>query len=331
MKRSRWIIGLSIAGVMALSGTAFALNSGSVVTQSAAQKLTARNISTQSQGTVANNGINTVNNSSPSTNQSTQPLLIDTTNSGITPGSNAPFGGYGMMGGYGGNGTGGGYGMMGGYGGNGIGGGYGMMGGYGGNGAGRGYGMMGGYGANGTGGGYGMMGGGYNAQSLGINLTNGEVSTSDQAVAIAKAYTQKVDQNVVADELHEFSNGYEAEFKDAKTGAKAYEIMIYKNGGQIIAEMGPNIMWNSKYGPMNWGNAGSMTVSEEQAVKNAQDFVSRMGQEYSIEKPETAPGYYEFMVQKDGKDYAELDVNGYSGQVWYENWHGPILNTIEVK
>ncbi|EGW41149.1 hypothetical protein DOT_0897 [Desulfosporosinus sp. OT] len=37
------------------------------------------------------------------------------------------------------------------------------------------------------------------------------------------------------------------------------------------------------------------------------------------------------MVQKDGKDYAELDVNGYTGQVWFENWHGPILNTVEVK
>ena len=31
-----------------------------------------------------------------------------------------------------------------------------------------------------------MMGGGYNAQSLGVNLTNGEVGTSDQAVAITK-------------------------------------------------------------------------------------------------------------------------------------------------
>ncbi|KLU64470.1 hypothetical protein DEAC_c36720 [Desulfosporosinus acididurans] len=70
-------------------------------------------------------------------------------------------------------------------------------------------------------------------------------------------------------------------------------------------------------GPMNWGNTGSITVSEEQATKNAQDFVTKMGQEYSIGEPELAPGYYEFMIQKDGKDYAELDVNGYTGQVWY--------------
>lgn len=148
--------------------------------------------------------------------------------------------------------------------------------------------MMGGIGGSGN---YGMMGEGYNAQSLGVNLTNGEVTTPDQVVAIAKAYTQKINQNFVVDELHEFTNGYEAEFKDATTGVKAYE-MIYKNGGQIITEM---------------------------------------GQGYSIRNPELAPGYYEFMVQKDGKDYAELDVNGYTGRVWYENWHGPILNTTEVR
>ncbi|KJR46226.1 hypothetical protein UF75_3375 [Desulfosporosinus sp. I2] len=111
-----------------------------------------------------------------------------------------------------------------------------------------------------------MMGGGYNAQSLGVNLTNGEAATSDQAVAVAKAYTKKLNQDVVVAEIHEFSNGYEVELKEGKTGAKAYEVMVYKNGGQIIAEMGPNIMWNTKYGHMNWGNTEAVTVSEEQAT-----------------------------------------------------------------
>ena len=56
-----------------------------------------------------------------------------------------------------------------------------------------------------------------------------------------------------------------------------------------------------------------------------------MGQGYSIGKAELAPGYYEFIVQKDGKDYAELDINGYTGQVWLENWQGPIIKTIDAK
>ncbi|SHH11968.1 peptidase [Desulfosporosinus lacus] len=356
MNKKKWIVGLSIAGVMALSGTAFALNSGSVAAQSVGQTLGVATVATtQNQGTVNDTlGSSEVNSKTPSspTNES---------NTVTTPESNGYRAGYGMMGGQGAAGTGGGYGMMGGQGADGTGGGYGMMGGLGANGTGGGYGMMGGQGVAGTGGGYGvmggqgvagtgggygvmggqgvagtgggygMMGGGYDAKSLGIDLTNGEVTTSDQVVAITKAYTQKTNQDVVVGELHEFANGFEVELKEGATGAKAYEVFVYKKGGQIITEMGPNIMWNTKYGPMNWGNTGTVTVSEEQAVKSAQEYVTKMGQGYSIGKPELAPGYYEFMVQKDGKDYAELNVNGYTGQVWLENWQGPIIKTIDAK
>ncbi|AET66262.1 Peptidase propeptide domain-containing protein [Desulfosporosinus orientis DSM 765] len=332
MKKAKWIVGLSMASVIAIAGTAYALTAG-----------------TSTLGLLGNaNGFTQTVNKAVQGSQLETPkfstLAISSQNDNSakdnTLGANG-YSGYGMMGGYGANGYGG-YGMMGGYGVNGYGG-YGMMGGYGANGYG-GYGMMGGYGANGYGGygmmggygangysGYGMMGSSFDAKSLGVDLTNGQVSTSDQALAIAKAYIQKTNQDVVVKELHEFSNGYEVELKDAQTGANAYELMVYKYGGQIITEMGPNIMWNTKYGYMNWGNTGDVTVSEEQATNIAKEFLSQMGDEYSLEKPELSPGYYEFMIQKDGKDYSELDVNGYTGQVWLENWQGPILNTVEVK
>ncbi len=197
---------------------------------------------------------------------------------------------------------------------------------------GYGYGMMGGYGGQNGGSGFGMMGGGgYNAASLGISLPNGQVTTSDQALALAKAYTQKLNQGFAVDELHEFTDSYEVELKEAQTGAKAYEFMIAKNGGQIFTEMGPNVMWNTKYGHMSYGNNVTPAMSAEQATEAAQKFVRTMGQGFSLDKPENATGYYEFMVMKDGKDYAELDVNGFNGQVWYENWHGPILNTVKAE
>ena len=271
MNKTKWIIGLSMVGVMALSGTAFALNSGSAVAQSIGHTL------------------------------------------GLRPNVNAIHN-QGVMGSQGTSGNGSGYGVMGGQGTNGNG---------------SGYGMMGGQGINGNGSGYDMMGGGYDANGLGITLVDGQVTTSDQAIAIAKAYAEKANQGVVVEEIHEYSNGYEVELKEAASGAKAYEVMLYKNGGQIINEVGPNVMWNTKYGHMNWGNNGAVTVSEEQATKSAQEFATNLGEGYSIDKPELAPGYYEFMIQKDGKDYAELDVNGYTGQVWFENWHGPVINTIE--
>ncbi|TGE34350.1 peptidase [Desulfosporosinus sp. Sb-LF] len=351
MNKTKWIVGLSIVSVMALSATAFALNSGSVAAKSVGQTLgfVPAVATTQIQETTPKPVTLTLSSTNNSPDSVTTPEANGYSGGygmmggqGVNgyggdygmmggQGVNGYGGGYGMMGGQGVNGYGGGYGMMGGQGVNGYGGGYGMMGGQGVNGYGGGYGMMGGQGVNGYGGGYGMMSGGYNAKSLGVDLTNGEVASSDQAVAIAKAYTQKVNQDLVVSQLHEFSNVYGVEFKEEKTGAKAYEIMVYKNGGQIITNMGPNIMWNTKYGYMNWGNNGDVTVSEEQATNNAQEFVTKMGQGYSIGKPELAPGYYEFMVQKDGKNYAELDVNGYTGQVWLQNWQGPIIQSIDVK
>ncbi|MBC2724711.1 MAG: PepSY domain-containing protein [Desulfosporosinus sp.] len=312
MKKTKWIVGLSIVSLVALSGTAFALNSGSVAAKSVGQTLGYIPTATTTQLQETTSQPSTLTLSSTNTNP----------DSVATPELDGYSGGYDMMGGQGVNRYGGGYGMMGGQGG------YGMMGGQGG------YGMMGGqggYGMMGGQGGYGMMGGGYDAKSLGVDLTNGVVASSDQAVAIAKAYAQKINQNVVISQLHEFSNVYGVEFKEGKTGAKAYEVMVFKNGGGIITDMGPNIMWNTKYGHMNWGNDGAVTVSEEQATKNAQEFVTKMGEGYSIGKPELAPGYYEFMVQKDGRDYAELDVNGYTGQVWLQNWQGPIIQSIDVK
>lgn len=201
---------------------------------------------------------------------------------------------------------------------------------------GYGYGMMGSYGRGcggvNNGAGYGMMGGGYNAASLGINLTNGQVTLDDQVLSIAKAYVQVLNQDLRIAEIHEYSDSYEVELKESKTENKAFEFMISKNEGYIFIEMGPNVMWNNKYGHMNWRGTKNTPITAEQAAKAAQDYVNQqMGNAYTLEQPEAAPGYYEFMILKDGKDYAELDVNGYTGQVWFESWHGPILKTIEAK
>jgi hypothetical protein len=168
MRKSKWIIGLSIAGVMAITGTAFAFNSGSTVQTLGLRPSAA---STQYQGAAADT--NAVKASSPTTNQSiTPPLSSPSTIDGTAGsygmmggnGANGTVGGNGMMGSTGANGTTGGNGMMGGTGVNGTTGGYGMMGGTGVNGTTGGYGMMGGNGANGSNGGYGMMGGGYKTQ-----------------------------------------------------------------------------------------------------------------------------------------------------------------------
>lgn len=268
MKKTKWVLGLSLVGILAILGTAYAFGSGVPAAMGQIPKSIG---SAQNQGSITQTGY-----------------------------------GYGMMSGYTDTNRSSNY---------------------------SGYG--GGCGGFNKGTGYGMMGGGYNAASLGINLANGQITSDDQVLSIAKAYVQVLKQDLSISEIHEYNDSYEVELKNSKTGSNAFEFLIGKNGGYISTEMGPNTMWNTQYGHMNWGNngaPGTLTVTAEQAAKAAQDFVSQqMGSGYSVEQPEAAPGYYEFMILKDNKDYAELDVNGYTGQLWFENWHGPIVKTIETK
>lgn len=109
MNKTKWIVGLSIASIIALSGTVFAMNSRTVVARSVGQ--TPR----ISLAVYKPSNLETAGNypsPSPDNNNS---------NNFNTPGLYGYGRGYGMMGGYGANGYSGGYGMMGSYG---------MMGGY---------------------------------------------------------------------------------------------------------------------------------------------------------------------------------------------------------
>jgi|SRR5680860_259115 len=106
MNKTKWIVGLSIAGVMALSGTAFALTSGSDAVKSVGQTLGfAQNFKTTAQSSQIETPQPTILTPSSPNNNS---------NGVITPGSKGYAGGNGMMGPQGVNGFGGGYGMMGG-------------------------------------------------------------------------------------------------------------------------------------------------------------------------------------------------------------------------
>ncbi|NJD52873.1 MAG: peptidase M4 [Candidatus Methanoperedens sp.] len=242
----------------------------------------------------------------------------------------------GMMGGYGttGNGMmgGNGIGMMGG----GMMGGYGpdngMMGGYG-----RGNGMMGGYGtANGMMGSGGMMtgdGSGY-GNHCGADATgNGENSTPitiDEAKTSVEQYLIKTgNSDLEIAEVLQFENNFYAGIKEKSTGKYAFELLVNKYTGAVVPEMGPNMMWNSKYGYMNIQETETK-VTEEQALKNAQEYLDRTLPGTKVNSADDFYGYYTMEVTKDGNIYGMLSVNGYTGAVWYHNWHGTFEKVLEV-
>jgi hypothetical protein len=228
-----------------------------------------------------------------------------------------------MMGGYGyGNG------MMAGYG-NGIMSTGGMMG----NNA-PGSGMMSGYG-NGMMGTGGMMGGpGYGNQCGAYAADNGNNSnpiTIDEAKKSVEQYLNTTGNNDLAlAEVIQFDNHFYAGIKEKSTGKYAFELIVNKYTGAVGPEMGPNMMWNTKYGQMNIGETET-TVTKEQAIKNAQEYLDSALPGTKVSDADTFYGYYTMEVTKDGKIYGMLSVNSNTGAVWYHRWHGTFVKLLEVE
>jgi len=185
--------------------------------------------------------------------------------------------------------------------------------------------------------GQGMMGGyssmmGYMMQMMGGNMivsggipynSDGSLVKLDQARDIARKYlAAQNNPDLELADLEEWEFNFYAECEEKSTGIKAFQIVIDKYSGIVYPEMGPNMMWNTRYGMMGTQAAGAMTVTKDQAKILAQQFLDSRLPGKKAEESGVFYGYYHFDVKKDGKMYGMLDVNGYSGQAWYHTWHG---------
>jgi uncharacterized membrane protein YkoI len=200
-------------------------------------------------------------------------------------------------------------------------------------------GMMGSYGTgNGMKGKGGMMGGtnGFAAGSqcgaatsdYGANATP---ITIDEAKTAAEKYlagTGNTDLELA--EVLQFDNHFYAGIKEKSTGNYAFELIVNKYTGAVGPEMGPNMMWNTKYGHMNLGETETK-VTGEQAQKIAQDYLDRIIPRAKVNGADTFYGYYTMEVTKDNKIFGMLSVNSNTGAVWYHTWHGTFENLLEVK
>ncbi len=199
--------------------------------------------------------------------------------------------------------------------------------------------QWGGYGGMGQGGmmGGGMMGGGMMGsmmQMMSGNMlvsggipynSNGSLVSLGQASEIAKKYlAAKNNPDLEVADLEEWEFNFYVEYKEKSTGIKAFQTLTDKYSGIVSPEMGPNMMWNTKYGMMGT-QPSAMTLTKEQAMASAQQFLDSRLPGTKAEDSGMFYGYYHFDVKKDNKMYGMLDVNGYSGQVWYHTWHGNFI------
>ena len=191
-------------------------------------------------------------------------------------------------------------------------------------------GMMGG-GMMGSGG---MMGGGRGNYS-----PDAKPLTIDQAGDAVKGYLKAYyGDRLALTEIMEFARNYYAVAEEKDTGIHAVELLIDKYTGRVSPEIGPNMMWNTKYGMMGGGMMGgmmgnyrggvptaNMTVSAAQAKTLAQQYLETDLPGLAAAEADTFYGYYTLHTLKDGKIEGMLSVNGYTGAVWYQTWHGTFL------
>ncbi len=148
----------------------------------------------------------------------------------------------------------------------------------------------------------------------------------DDAEAIADDYLASMNNpDLEIDEFEEYSHNFYVSLIEKSTGRGAIEIIIDRYSGSFQPEP-QSMMWNSKYGMMGNSQTSEMTVTSEQALKTAQDFLDIVYP--GTEADEIVPfyGYHTIMTTLEGEHYGMLSVNGFSGDVWYHTWHGMFLS-----
>jgi len=203
---------------------------------------------------------------------------------------------------------------------------------------GYGYGMMGGYGRGG------MMGQGMmwsdNSPFFAV-----EPLTIAQATEAVNGYLATFnDPNLQLAEVMIFDNHAYAEIVEQDSGIGAMELLVYSQTQAVYPEMGPNMMWNLKYGMMSgYGGHGmmgyappvepgaNMAISPEAAVAAAQTYLDTTFDNGFTADDHADPfyGYYTLHVNRDGQTIGMLSVNGYTGQVFLHTWHGKLLDMSE--
>ena len=159
------------------------------------------------------------------------------------------------------------------------------------------------------------------------------------AVTIAQNYlTQLNNPNLAVSQVEEYTQNFYVQVTEKNTGVGAFQLLIDKYTGVVGPEMGPNMMWNTKYGMMSGGMMGfygttptaTMPVNATQAAANAQQYLNTALPGTTVGDTTTFYGYYTIEVLNAGNPYGMLSVNGYTGQVWYHTWHGAFIQEAQL-
>ena len=172
----------------------------------------------------------------------------------------------------------------------------------------------------------------------GYPLASAGPLTIDEAREAVERYIAELGYpNLEVAEVMEFEHNFYAIVRESDTGIGAMELLIDKRTGAVRPEMGPNTMWNAKYGMHGRGGRWMMgsasitnTISAEEAIQIAQRWVDTYRPGLTLEEHATPfYGYYTIHTLTEGEIEGMLSVHGTTGQVWYHTWHGEFIQMAE--
>jgi len=162
----------------------------------------------------------------------------------------------------------------------------------------------------------------------------------DKAHGIAERYLNSIDdQDLAIAEVMEFEENFYVVYNEKSTRIGAFEMLIDKETGRIFPEYGPNMMWNAKYGHHSTMGSGMMmegswsgggtALDEEEAVELAQAFLDEQFSGAVADDPHPFYGYFTLHTVREGEIFGMLSVNSITDAVWYHDWHGEYIRSLE--
>jgi len=189
---------------------------------------------------------------------------------------------------------------------------------------------------------HGRGAGGYHTQLL---EGSPEPLSLEEVEDIIEGWLNDLDQDdLVLGEIMIFDNYAYVQIIEKSTGIGAREVLVDPTTREVYPEHGPNRMWNEKYSPMasmhgrGWsGGVGTdlnrleeMPVSQAEAATAAQNYLDKFAPGREVDDHGSVfYGYYTLHVEGNGEVVGMLSVNGYTGQVFFHNWHGTLLDMSE--
>ena len=187
---------------------------------------------------------------------------------------------------------------------------------------------------------------GFNYAANGTTLSAISMNT---ALTDAQNYIVSLNNpDLTVKQVEEYSNNFYVQVTEKSTGNGAFELLVDKYTGVAVPEMGPNMMWNTKYetvtsgmmgsGGMMGGYGNSYTVTPTTTMPITGTTIKADAQQYlNTYYPGTTTGgvrtfygYYTIEVLNGSTTYGMISVNGYTGQVWYHTWHGTFIQEVDL-